>query len=237
MTVQFGVSVAAPGAGTPTGNVSVSDGVSGCAATVAAGACDIALTTAGSRTLIATYAGDSNFRASSSAGKPHTVNPPPVNPPPVDPPSGSGVMPPPATPLGPALVHVLDASQTHAAFRISGKPRLVQISLRRAPVGTTFTYRLDGAASVRFDFAQPGRGRTVKGKCVPASKRNRRKPSCTLKRGSLTFAGHTGLNTVRFNGWLSRTKKLKPGRYSLVITATTPGVGATSQSLRFKIVR
>ena len=134
-------------------------------------------------------------------------------------------------------MHVLDASQTHAAFRVSGKPRLVQISRRRAPVGTTFNYRLDGAAGVRFDFTQPGRGRTVKGKCVPASRRNRRNPRCALSRGSLTFAGHAGVNAVRFNGWLSRTQKLKPGKYTLVITATTPGVGATSQTLRFKIVR
>jgi subtilisin family serine protease len=237
VTVHYGVSVDAPGAGTPTGIVTVSDGVSGCTATVAAGACNIVLTTAGSRTLIATYAGDGNFRASRSAGKPHTANPPPVNPPPDNPPSGSGETTSPATPLGPALVHVLEVSQTHAAFRVSGKPRVVQISRRRAPIGTTFNYRLDGAASVRFDFAQPARGRTVKGKCVPAGKRNRRKPRCSLPRGSLTFAGHAALNAVRFNGWLSRTKKLTPGTYTLVITATTPGVGTTSQTLRFKIVR
>jgi hypothetical protein len=242
VTVHYGVSVDAPGAGTPTGTVTVSDGVSGCTATVAAGACNIVLTTAGSRTLIAGYAGDGNFRASSSPGKPHTVNPPPVSPPPENPqpdnpPSGSGGTTSPATPLGPSLVHVLEASQTHATFRIAGKPQLVQISRRRAPLGTTFNYRLDGAASVRFDFTQPARGRTVKGKCVPASKRNRRKPGCSLPRGSLTFAGHAGLNAVRFNGWLSRTKKLKPDKYTLVITATTPGVGVTSRALRFKIVR
>jgi hypothetical protein len=38
-------------------------------------------------------------------------------------------------------------------------------------------------------------------------------------------------------GWVSRTKKLTPGRYTLVIMATTPGVGATSQRLRFTVVR
>ena len=52
-------------------------------------------------------------------------------------------------------------------------------------------------------------------------------PGARRRRGSLTFAGHAGLNTVRFNGWLSRTKKLKPGKYTLAITATTPGVGDT----------
>jgi Ca2+-binding RTX toxin-like protein len=43
---------------------------------VAAGQCNITLTTVGSRTLTATYAGDSDFNGSISAGEPHTVNPP-----------------------------------------------------------------------------------------------------------------------------------------------------------------
>jgi Ca2+-binding RTX toxin-like protein len=75
-TVTYGVAVSAPGAGTPTGNVTVSDGVDSCTGTVAAGQCTITLTTVGSRTLAATYAGDSNFNGSTSAGEPHTVNPP-----------------------------------------------------------------------------------------------------------------------------------------------------------------
>ncbi|MEZ4862432.1 MAG: Ig-like domain repeat protein [Caldilineaceae bacterium] len=74
VTVQFVVQVTAPGAGTPTGNVTVSDGVDSCTATVAAGQCTITLSTTGSRTLTATYAGDSNFTGSTSAGEAHTVN-------------------------------------------------------------------------------------------------------------------------------------------------------------------
>ena len=42
--------------------------------TVAAGTCIITLTTSGAQTLTATYAGDSNFNTSTSAGEPHTVN-------------------------------------------------------------------------------------------------------------------------------------------------------------------
>jgi Ca2+-binding RTX toxin-like protein len=76
VTVQYNVTVNSPGAGTPTGNVTVSDGVDSCTGTVAAGQCSITLTTAGSRSLTATYAGDSNFNGSTSAGVPHTVNPP-----------------------------------------------------------------------------------------------------------------------------------------------------------------
>ena len=76
VTVNFSVVANAPGAGTPTGTVTVSDGVDSCNATVAAGSCSITLTTTGARTLTATYQGDSNFNGSSSAGVAHTVNPP-----------------------------------------------------------------------------------------------------------------------------------------------------------------
>jgi len=78
VTVTFTVVAAAPGAGTPTGNVTVSDGVNSCVGTVAAGSCVVALTTAGARTLTATYAGDASFIGSTSAGEPHTVAHPPA---------------------------------------------------------------------------------------------------------------------------------------------------------------
>ena len=60
--------------GTPTGNVTVSDGVDSCTATVAAGTCTLTPTTAGAKTLTATYAGDANFNVSSSAGALHMVH-------------------------------------------------------------------------------------------------------------------------------------------------------------------
>ena len=68
VTVRYSVTVSAPGAGTPTGTVRVTDGIDSCTATVAAGRCTIALTTVGRRTLTAAYAGDDNFSASSSSG-------------------------------------------------------------------------------------------------------------------------------------------------------------------------
>jgi hypothetical protein len=72
VTVAYTVTSAG---GTPTGNVTVADGLGGsCVATVAAGSCSIAFATAGARTLTATYAGDANFAGSASAGAPHLVN-------------------------------------------------------------------------------------------------------------------------------------------------------------------
>jgi hypothetical protein len=59
--VTFAVTVAAPGAGTPTGTVTVSDGVDSCSANVSAGGCTLTLATTGTRSLTATYAGDLQF--------------------------------------------------------------------------------------------------------------------------------------------------------------------------------
>jgi len=65
VTVNFTVTVNSPGSGTPTGDVTVSDGVDSCLATVAAGSCTMALNTLGTRSLTATYPGDTNFNGSS----------------------------------------------------------------------------------------------------------------------------------------------------------------------------
>ncbi len=80
-TVFYTVTVNSPGAGTPTGTVTVSDGVNSCMGPVAAGLCSLALNTAGVRTLTATYGSDSNFNGSVSAGEPHTVAPLDTTPP------------------------------------------------------------------------------------------------------------------------------------------------------------
>ncbi|MBA3496372.1 MAG: Ig-like domain repeat protein [Gemmatimonadales bacterium] len=75
--VNVGFTVTAT-SGTPAGTVTVtvSDGSETCLATVAAGACDITLAAAGTRTLTASYAGSSSFSPSSDA-EPHVVNAPP----------------------------------------------------------------------------------------------------------------------------------------------------------------
>jgi uncharacterized repeat protein (TIGR02543 family) len=59
--------------GTPTGNVTVSDGTDSCVGTVASGMCNLLSTTVGAKLIIATYAGDSNFLGSISIAVPHTV--------------------------------------------------------------------------------------------------------------------------------------------------------------------
>jgi hypothetical protein len=75
INVAFSVVAVAPGAGTPTGNVTVSDGSVSCQASVAAGTCQLFPTTAGAKTITASYPGDGNYTASTSAGASHQVNP------------------------------------------------------------------------------------------------------------------------------------------------------------------
>src|SRR5207247_6919034 len=62
-----------PARRSPDVNVTVSDGTAQCSGTVAAGTCTLTPTTAGAKTLTATYAGDGTFAGSSSAGTAHTV--------------------------------------------------------------------------------------------------------------------------------------------------------------------
>jgi hypothetical protein len=153
-------------------------------------------------------------------------------------PGSSGATAPPGTGAVPPA-RVTNASQTNARWREPKHSRLTQISRRRARVGTTFQFSLDKPAGVGLRFTQRATGRRVRARCTRVTKRNRKRPKCTRRvaRGTLAANGHTGVNRVRFSGWLSRTKKLKPGRYTLVITATTPGAGSTSAKLNFTIVK
>jgi hypothetical protein len=110
----------------------------------------------------------------------------------------------------------------------------------KTPVGTTFRFNLNEAASVRFAFTQRRPGRRVAHKCVAQTSRNKRKPKCkrSVTVGALGFAGHTGANSVRFQGRVSGRKKLKPGRYTLVVTATNSAAERSApRSLTFEIVK
>lgn len=75
VTVSFTVVASGAGSGNPTGNVTVSDGTDSCVGSVgSAGSCTLIPTTAGHKTLTATYAGDSNFNGSSDNTQTHQVN-------------------------------------------------------------------------------------------------------------------------------------------------------------------
>lgn len=110
---------------------------------------------------------------------------------------------------------------------------------KKLPIGTTFSFRLDRAAQVTFAFTKAARGRKVGRHCVPPTHRNRHKLRCprTLLAGTLSFAAHAGVNKVRFQGLISKRKKLKPGSYKLLVTASASGKRSRTGTLSFTIVR
>jgi hypothetical protein len=130
--------------------------------------------------------------------------------------------------------------QTHRRWREGTRLAHVSARSRNAPLGTTFTFALDQQASVTFTFTGRAVGRRVGKRCLATPKRNRRRHHCTitLTAGALSFAGHTGTNQVASQGRISRSRKLAPGRYTLVITATNAsGMRSKPASVAFTIVR
>src|SRR5205814_7787954 len=73
VSFTFTVVPNAPGSGTPTGNVTVSYGTQSCSASVAAGSCSIAFSSAGGHGVTASYPGDGNFATSTSTAVSQTV--------------------------------------------------------------------------------------------------------------------------------------------------------------------
>ena len=95
----------------------------------------------------------------------------------------------------------------------------------------------DGKCSITLTTAGSRMLTATYARAIATSAPGARVRSSTRSTRRAARAAACRLNTVRFSGWLSRGKKLTPGRYILVMTAVTPGVGETSQRLRFSVVR
>ena len=84
------------------------------------------------------------------------------------------------------------------------------------PLGTTFIFRLEHAATVKLRFLRAGAGRIKGGRCVAPQLARVHARSCALGVGSFSVKGHAGVNTIRY---LGRIPPLSPGRYTLTLTA------------------
>jgi hypothetical protein len=93
---------------------------------------------------------------------------------------------------------------------------------RLAPVGTTIKFSLSEPARVKVEFLQSRSGRKVRKVCKALTHANRNRRHCTrtIVAATLSATGHTGKNKLRFQGRLSKHKTLKPGHYTVRITAT-----------------
>jgi hypothetical protein len=143
----------------------------------------------------------------------------------------------PVAPMPPALSGV---SQSHRRWRLGTRlARLAAAVNAKVPVGTTFRFTLNEAATVRFAFARLLPGRVMNGNCLAQTSANRSHRACTrsVPSGSLSFSAGAGLHKLLFGGRLTRTRKLKPGTYRLTIMATNAaGQRATKTLKSFTIV-
>jgi len=138
-------------------------------------------------------------------------------------------VPPAPTPTVPTITH---ASQSHSKWRESGRA-----GKHKPPVGTSFSFTLNESARVTLTFTERVGGRRVKkNKCVTQTHANRHKPSCklTVKAGTLTVTGRSGLNKLSFKGAVAHGHKLKTGTYTVTITATNTTTHKTSAPVRLK---
>jgi uncharacterized repeat protein (TIGR01451 family) len=99
-------------------------------------------------------------------------------------------------------------------FRLGSKlPKLSKVR-----TGTTIRFSLPEAARVKLSFARK-RGKRYR------------------KAGSFRVRGHAGLNKLRFQGRLSKRRRLRPGRYRLTLRATDSFRNrSTTRKLRFTLL-
>jgi hypothetical protein len=154
-----------------------------------------------------------------------------IDPAPVPPGPGPGPRPKPRpAPKAPVLSGLQQSNARWLTHKVKRGPKL--------PVGTTFRFKLDRAAQVRFAFSQIVAGRRVNGRCVKATKKHRGKARCNRSQavGTLNVAGKAGANSVAFRGTI-RGRGLQPGRYRVLVTALADGKRSAAKSVQFTIVR
>jgi hypothetical protein len=108
-------------------------------------------------------------------------------------------------------------------WRRGRRPAKASLRDRRVPVGTRIIFRLNRAAPVRLSFFA----------------KHRRRGKVRLRTaGSISLRAHRGRNTVRFQGRISKKKRLRPGRYRLEVTARDPTVPkrTSRQAAGFRVV-
>ncbi len=117
---------------------------------------------------------------------------------------------------------ISELRQSHRRWRENGRVARVsshgppQPRGRRVPVATTFTFRLNRQARVRFVFA-------------------RWKDGGFREKAAVGFAGHSDVNQFRFSGSVSPQRRLKPGHYKMIATARSGVQRSKPRSIRFAI--
>jgi hypothetical protein len=129
---------------------------------------------------------------------------------------------------GTLTITVTNARPSVTRLRLSRKRfrrgrKLPRASRRRAKVGTSIRFRLSEPARTTLSFER-----------VLAGHRKRYRKI----RKTIRVRGDTGGNSVRFQGRLSRSKRLRPGSYRLTVVARDKqGLRSRRKRVRFRLVR
>jgi alpha-tubulin suppressor-like RCC1 family protein len=148
--------------------------------------------------------------------------------------------PPPSGPSGGTPSPLVQGARQSATRWREGNPLAHHIRQAKIQTGTTFSFSLNEQATVSLSFRQLMEGRRSAHGCIAETRENRQRKRCSyvVTRGTLSLTGHSGINEVLFAGRISRIDELKPGRYELIITATSSaGQRSTPVSLSFTIMR
>jgi hypothetical protein len=118
---------------------------------------------------------------------------------------------------------------TRKRFAVSGRKR-----------GTTLSFSLSEAATVRIAIQRPHSGRRKGGKCATPTKKLRKARKCTryVTLGTLTRAGRPETNRFAFAGRL-KGRALARGSYRFSITATDAAgnVASKAGTIAFTVIR
>ena len=158
------------------------------------------------------------------------TNPPPGCPPNCPPP------PPPPLSAGKPVLSALSVSPK--TFRAASRGGSIART-RRPPIGTRISYRLSQTATTKFTLERRTKGRSVNGRCVAQTRRNRTRRACTRYvkvSGSFSRLGAAGANSFRFTGRM-RGRKLAPASYRLTGVAANSNGRSSSRTATFKIVK
>lgn len=141
----------------------------------------------------------------------------------------TGAKPPPPT-LG-------DLRQSHRTWRVRRAPRRVRD--RRTPVGTVFSFVVSEPGRITLSFIERSPGRQLGRRCLAVIPRHHGGRRCTriVVRGTLSAGMRQGHDRLPFSGQLSRTRLLRPGHYTVRITAVNAaGRRSAAHTLAFTIV-
>ena len=138
-------------------------------------------------------------------------------------------------PPGQGTLRISDVSVSPRRWRRgSGLP---SFSARK---GTRIRWTLSDPAPTTLAFQRARPGRRVGGRCLAPTRARRSRPRCTRfvrVRPSLTRDAAAGQNTLRFEGRLTRRKRLPLGTFRVQLTATdAAGNRATARTPTFRIV-